>query len=64
MGIKGTHLLSGIGDPQQIEQAQHKAVEDGQDPWSNAFAHLTMIFLHGDIAPPMQPIFNGPVGSA
>src|SRR5260221_9583672 len=61
LSIKKAHLLGNIGDPEEIEQSQQKTVEHREDAGSVSLAHLTVIFAQRHVAPPVEPIFYGPV---
>src|SRR5205823_12538174 len=47
--------------PKPIHQREDGIVESGKHLGFARSPHLRMIFVQGDIAPPMQTVFNGPM---
>ena len=59
MRAKMAHLRSHIGDLEPIHQGEDPSIEGSQCFRSTGNPYLARIFPEGDIAPIMQPIFNG-----
>lgn len=61
MSSKNAHLSRQIRDVQRISQGEDGIVEGGKHLRSLARPDLAAILTQGDIATPMQPIFNLPM---
>ncbi len=59
--IEVTNLSGHIVNPQAIHQAENRTVEPSQQAGNGTRACLTCIFSQGDIAPPVESIFDLPV---
>ena len=62
-GVKDSLLLSEIGDAESVDQGRNNVVARGEDARYFASADSASIFTQGDIAPPVETVFNLPVFS-